>query len=241
MALESMGNSDRLFKQRTEKFMASVQWCPKCSYPMRDGRCEQCELVAAQARARADAKLKFDIRRLGGLKAYEDYTEEKLDSKYYSRDKALSLISTYPRENLYVWGERGVGKTHLGVVAIRRHPQGQLLKPYEILRELRSLVLDGDAERKALRRLIEHPCLMLDDLGTEKLTEHASSLIYEIIDGRDMEKKGGLLITSNYGLDELAAKMGDDRVPSRLSGMCRFIKLTGEDRRPQKNGWGEKR
>lgn len=234
MTLESMGDLAKSYKEKMERFQASVQWCPKCSYPMRDGKCEQCELVAARRRAEEEARLKFNIKRLGGLKPYEDYTEEKLDGKYYDREKALALISSFPQENIYIWGERGVGKTHLGIVAIRRHPQGLLLKPYDILRELRSLVLDTDAERKAIQRLVDHPCLMIDDLGTEKLTEHALSLIYEIIDKRDMGKKAGLLITSNYNLAELAAKMGDDRVASRLSGMCRFIKLTGSDRRPEK-------
>lgn len=235
MTLENMGESAKLFEEKIAAFIKRTQWCPKCDYPVVNGVCLECKERAQLEAQKQEALVKFNIRRLGGLKCYEDYTAEKLDSKYYNHEKALSLMSAYPNENLYLWGDRGVGKTHLGVVAIRRHPKGLLLKPYDILRELRSLILDSDAERKAISRLVDHPCLMIDDLGTEKLTEHAASLMYEIIDGRDMNKKKGLLITSNYGLGELASKMNDDRIASRLSGMCRVIRLTGNDRRVEQN------
>jgi len=232
-----MGDLEKHFKGKLDSFLERTRWCPKCSYPLApDGSCTECRVRDREEAVRKEAEYRFNVKRLGGLKPYEDYTEEKLDSRHYDSKKALSLMSAYPHENLYVWGDRGVGKTHLGVVAIRRHPKGLLLKPYDILRELRSLILDSDAERKAISRLVDHPCLMIDDLGTEKLTEHASSLIYEIIDGRDMGKKRGLLITSNYGLGQLAEKMGDDRVASRLAGMCRVIKLGGSDRRIEHNG-----
>ena len=234
MELENTGDLESHFKGRLDAFIERTKWCPVCHYPLsKDGSCIECTERARRAVIDKETLYRYNIKRLGGLKSYEDYTEEKLDSKYYDHRKALSLLSTYPNENLYLWGERGVGKTHLGVVAIRRHPKGLLLKPYDILRELRSLVLDTEAERRAISRLVDHPCLMIDDMGTEKLTEHASSLIYEIIDGRDMGKKKGLLITSNYGLGELAEKMGCDRVASRLAGMCRVVKLSGSDRRTE--------
>lgn len=233
---ENMAQLAKLYKSKIETFVERAKWCPRCQFLLAaDGSCPECASRAAAEAEKQKRLYEFNVRRLGGLKCYEDYTEAKLDSKYYDHRRALDLMAKYPDENLYVWGDRGVGKTHLGVVAIRRHPQGLLLKPYDILRELRALVLDSNAERKAISRLVDHPCLMIDDLGTEKLTEHAASLIYEIIDGRDMGKKRGLLITSNYGLAELSAKMGDDRVASRLSGMCRVIRLTGKDRRPESN------
>jgi DNA replication protein DnaC len=233
---ESMGPLAKLFKGKLENFEATAKWCPRCQYLLaKDGSCTECAERALEAERQKRALYEFNVKRLGGLKCYEDYTEAKLDSKYYDHRKALSLMANYPNENLYIWGDRGVGKTHLGVVAIRRHPKGKLLKPYDILRTLRALVLDSEGERRAIATLVDHPCLMIDDLGTEKLTEHAASLIYEIVDGRDMGKKRGLLITSNYGLAELSAKMGDDRVASRLSGMCRVIRLTGKDRRPENN------
>lgn len=236
MALENMGDLAKLYKGKIESYIEKVNWCPVCNYPIRADKCQVCEERAMEEAARKEGLYRFNVKRLGGLKAYEDYTEDKLDSKFYDHKKALSLVSGFPNENLYLHGDRGVGKTHLGVVAIRRHPKGMLLKPYDILRGLRALVLDLDGERRAIAKLVDHPCLMIDDLGTEKLTEHAASLIYEIIDGRDMNKKKGLLITSNYGLGQLAEKMGDDRVASRLSGMCRIIRLTGSDRRLEKHG-----
>jgi len=233
MGLENMEELGKLFKGKLDEFMAKTKWCPKCSYPIYGDKCDMCEQLAKEEEAKKAAEYRKNVRRLGGLKAYEDYTEEKYDSRYYDAKKAISLCAGFPKENLYIWGERGVGKTHLGVISIRKHPQGLLLKPYDILRGVREFALDAKEEKKAIQRLVEHPCLMIDDLGTEKLTEYAASLIYEIIDGRDMAKRSGLLITSNFDLNGLAAKMGDDRVASRLSGMCRVLKLSGNDRRAE--------
>ena len=62
-------------------------------------------------------------------------------------------------------------------------------------------------------------------------TEYSMSIFYEILDGRLMQKQNGLIITSNLSLNELAVKMGDDRITSRIAGMCRVISLGGDDRR----------
>lgn len=34
MTLESMGDLAKSYKEKMERFQASVQWCPKCSYPI---------------------------------------------------------------------------------------------------------------------------------------------------------------------------------------------------------------
>lgn len=233
MALENMEDMGKLFKGKLDDFMSKTKWCPKCHYPIYGDGCETCAQIEKEEAEKKAAEYRKNIRRMGGLKAFEDYTEEKYDSRYYDAKKAISLCAGFPKENLYIYGERGVGKTHLGVINIRKHPQGLLLKPSDILRGVREMALDAKEEKKAIQRLIDHPCLLIDDLGTEKLTEYALSIIYEIIDGRDMGKKSGLIITSNYDLNGLAARMGDDRVASRISGMCRILRITGKDRRAE--------
>ena len=75
------------------------------------------------------------------------------------------------------------------------------------------------------------PVLVIDDLGIGRDTEFAFQTLYEIVDGRYMAMKGGLIVTSNLSLDDLAAKLGDDRIPSRLASMCKVIRMTGADKR----------
>jgi DNA replication protein DnaC len=45
-----------------------------------------------------------------------------------------------------------------------------------------------------------------------------------------MNMKGGLLVSSNLSLGELAERVGDDRLSSRLAQMCRgnVFSLAGE-------------
>ena len=87
---------------------------------------------------------------------------------------------------------------------------------------------DAGEERKIIERFVRMPLLLIDDLGTEKLTDSLYSLLHEIIDGRYDRDGGGLIVTSNLSLDDLAEKMGDDRISSRLSEMCQVFSLEGE-------------
>jgi DNA replication protein DnaC len=72
--------------------------------------------------------------------------------------------------------------------------------------------------------------LVLDDLGTAKYTEFLCSIIYEIIEDRYQNHPGGLIVTSNLSLCDLAETMGDDRVSSRLAELCRgkIFSMVGE-------------
>jgi len=74
--------------------------------------------------------------------------------------------------------------------------------------------------------------LIIDDLGAEKLTEFVRQIIYFIINERE-QKCLTTIITSNFSLSELDEHI-DSRVSSRISGMCKVIKLTGKDRRLDK-------
>lgn len=46
-----------------------------------------------------------------------------------------------------------------------------------------------------------------------------------------MQETGGLIITSNLSLDNLRARFADDRLTSRIAGMCKILEITGADRR----------
>jgi DNA replication protein DnaC len=74
--------------------------------------------------------------------------------------------------------------------------------------------------------------LVIDDLGAEKLTEFVRQIIYFIINEREQQCLT-TIITSNFSLSELDEHI-DSRISSRISGMCKVIKLTGKDRRLDK-------
>ena len=217
------------FEAHMQQLEKSVKFCSVCGMSMRGEICEACIDRKTLAAQEAEKKKTYDIERLGGLRAYEDYHAERLDNRFYDARRAIAL--TCGAENLYLWGPRGTGKTHLAVALIRMHPQGRLLKLAVVMRELKEAALDSRREQSIIDRYVNHPQLCLDDLGAEKLTPHTRSLLYEIIDGRWANKKGGLVVTSNFSLEELSAHLEDDRIVSRIAGMSKIIRLAGDDRR----------
>lgn len=193
-------------------------YCPECQYPVEVCQCarERAELAAVKAR-----RERGEIARLGGLRAYRDFTLELFRDK-----KAAAECAVFPKQSLFICGPTGCGKTHLGT-AILRQQGGTVLKPMEMLRRLRACE-SADDESALLEAYGTFP-LLIDDLGVEKLTEYALQVIYEVIDHRWMNAAGGLIITSNLDLDGLSRKLGEDRIVSRIAGMSKVIALSGTD------------
>ena len=85
-----------------------------------------------------------------------------------------------------------------------------------------------------MKQLLNVDMLVLDDIGTEYSTDWAKGELYKIINGR-YNNGGALVVTSNYGKDELKARFGNDqtgeRIVSRLTQMCEAIQIGGNDRR----------
>ncbi len=90
---------------------------------------------------------------------------------------------------------------------------------------------DPAQEQAAIDELVCAEVLVLDDLGMGADSAFSRQILQEILDRRNFNEVGGLLINSKYSLDELAAKLADDSIPSRLAGMCQVIEVKGEDRR----------
>lgn len=212
--------------------LKNKEFCPKCGFPVAIGEtCQQCVEDKALEEKKAIAAKAWDIKRLGGLKAYERFTFDNYDNK-----AAIDKCEGYPDINLYLWGLAGTGKTHLATALVRFWDDGRVVKPQAILRRLRGLK-SGKDEQAVLDTLAGFPHLVIDDLGVEKSTAFSLSSLYEIIESRDMAYRTGLIVTSNLSLTALAEKLGDDRIASRLAGMCRVIQITGTDRRlPKQQG-----
>lgn len=211
-------------------YLAGLPKCKKCGEPvdLRYESCRNCAALAWKAAAavrEAAQERERDIRRLGGLKAYENFTLENYDNK-----GLLSMCEGWPGINLYIWGPAGVGKTHLATAIARNYREAQVIKPQHISRTCRGLK-DGDEEQAAVDKFINMPYLVVDDLGIGSKTDFSFSILYEIIDSRDMACRNGLIVTCNLALSALADRLADDRIVSRLAGMCRVVKISGTDRR----------
>lgn len=169
---------------------------------------------------------------LGGLRALETYTQARFKATETSGpafDAAVSFDQT--RKNLYFYGPTGSGKSHLAAIAARKiiaNPSWiKTATQMQIARAIRAAE-SANEEEKIIRGLVLTPILVLEDLGVAKDTEFSLTLLYEIINGRYQNRAGGLIVTSNLSLGEIASKIGDDRISSRLAQMCMIFSLKNE-------------
>jgi len=174
------------------------------------------------------------IHLLGGEKPYRDFTFEKYavapgNHVAYERSKQFDPAI----ENLYLWGPCGVGKTHLAY-ATARHSFEEMLSvaivpAFQLSRRVR--MKEPAQEQAVIDEFTLAEVLVLDDLGNGSDTPFHRQILQEILDGRDFHNRAGLMVTSKYSLDDLACRLGDDSLPSRLAGLCDCIMVTGIDHR----------
>ena len=205
-----------------EEAREKLPLCPVCQNHIETQPCPICADNKAQADRLAKERLDIEVGRLGGLKAVEQFTLER-----YTNKSAIDACKEYPKKSLFIWGAAGTGKTHLATALVRKH-NGSVVKPQTIFRSCRGLK-DGEEEQKAINKYVKMPFLVIDDLGIGRDTEFSFSVLYEIIEGRDMSCIAGLIITSNLSMADLSARLGDDRITSRIIGMSKVIELTGKD------------
>lgn len=163
-----------------------------------------------EKRAEEKAKREREIKRLGGIRAYSDFTKEN-----YTNKAILEALSGYPKENYFLWGKAGTGKTHAAVAVLRNVPWATVRRMSEISREIRSS--EVYQEKKIIEKYANEQ-MLLDDLGSEKMTEFLQNMLFEIMDCRWQNKQGGLIITANMSIDKLGSIIGD-RTASRIAGL----------------------
>lgn len=193
----------------------------KADYERRER--EYQEFLAAERAEKEKERREREIKRLGGIRAYYDFT-----AKNYTNKAILNAIAGYPRENYYIWGKAGVGKTHAAVAILREVPFAWVTRMADISREIRASEVYDE------KRIIEKYSTMqmlLDDLGSEKMTDFLQNILFEIMDRRWQNKLGGLIITANMSIDKLGAIVGD-RTASRIAGLVgpkNTIEISGAD------------
>jgi DNA replication protein DnaC len=151
----------------------------------------------------------------------------------------------------FLYGTVGSGKTWKAV-AIMREMILRQSRPYKVdtmvrgiydawfypvtslLLKIKESFRDGakETEGDIIDRISSHELVILDDMGTEKISDWTLQVMRTIIDTRSRENRM-TIITSNFSLMDISDNM-DDRIASRIKGMCEVIPVIGEDRRLSK-------
>jgi DNA replication protein DnaC len=156
-----------------------------------------------------------------------------------SQHEALAIaraLAEANNQNLYLWGDRGVGKTHLALSIINEHIGKRVrFSPISrFLMEIRKESMDR-SEIQALEYALGWWYFVLDDFGTQKLTEWSLMFMDCFFDEWWRQGKTGLIITSNFPLGKIAENISD-RIASRIAGMCTVRQITGVDARLNARG-----
>ena len=234
-SLERIEAISRDFMEKTrieEERLARLPKCPVCGGIMygNQKQCSSCYHAAIWKQEAEASQKAEDVIRLGGIKAYNLFL-----CKTFTNKKAMSLCDGYPNKNLYLWGPTGAGKTHLATALVRLYTEGLVVKASDIYRSCRG-IKSGAEEKKIIDSYVNKKFLVIDDLGVEKNTDFSMSILYSIVEARDMNYIKGLIVTSNLSPEALSEKFGDDRVMSRLAGMSKIVELTGPDGRIANKG-----
>lgn len=131
--------------------------------------------------------------------------------------------------NAYLYGPARTGKTINAAWRVLEWHKSQFIQYLstdylfisvpELLSCARELINKGGSEVNMIEKYKTCRLLVLDDFGSEKLTEWAYTILYAIISYRYDYMKP-TIYTSNFSLDELATKLQDDRIPSRIAQDC---------------------
>jgi len=172
------------------------------------------------------------IELLGGIKPYREFTFERFRVCVSNRQAFEAAKGFDPsRENLYLWAAGRVGKTHLGIAIARacfeRGGTIKLATPTQLVRQLR--MKPPEEEQQVIDAFVRSEMFLLDDYGRANDTPYARLVLQEILDARDFQDRGGLIVTSRYSPNAVAHRLNDDAIPARLAAMCRVIEIKGPD------------
>ena len=141
---------------------------------------------------------------------HREYTfaNYKAGSTELTNAKTSAMKAASDGTNLILAGLWGTGKTHLATAvainAIKNGRQSVFRLVSELCDELREANFNGDYY--GLMRLFKNaPCLVLDDLGKERITEAGREYLYQIIDYRYRYGKQTLITTNAASINELSA------------------------------------
>ncbi|MBR2025147.1 MAG: ATP-binding protein [Clostridia bacterium] len=168
---------------------------------------------------------------------YPSECQDIMKKNYKKLNKFAENFETN-KEFFLLVGGTGLGKTHLSTSVAKYLIETGYDVVYEIAQNIFS---DFDADRFRDRfsddellstKYFDCDLLIIDDLGTEIITNSTVSYLYNIINTR-INKKLPIIISTNLSAKEIKS-MYHERITSRLFGEFTIVKFEGTDVRKKK-------
>ena len=174
------------------------------------------------------------------------YSNHKLNDERYTPRKNIEDILEYitgeylpnfknSNTNLLFYGNSGTGKTFLSWCIAKELLDKGFLVVYktsdDLLRALKDIKFNNDTDLENL--LINCDLLIIDDLGSEQITDFSSTELFTLINKKILKNKK-MLISTNLSLPPIS-KRYSERISSRIIGEFKLFKFFAEDIRIQLN------
>ena len=138
-------------------------------------------------------------------------------------------------ENLFLYGDTGVGKTFLSHCIAHKLLESAHCVMYFSAFDLFALLAESKFSREKTEGeefVFDSDLLIIDDLGTELTNSFVSSQLFLCINERIMRRKS-TIISTNLKLENFSDTYSE-RTFSRIASNYRMVKLEGKDIRIQK-------
>ena len=164
------------------------------------------------------------------------YPNHKLNDERYTPRKNIEDILEYitgeylpnfknSNTNLLFYGNSGTGKTFLSWCIAKELLDKGFLVVYktsdDLLRALKDIKFNNDTDLENL--LINCDLLIIDDLGSEQITDFSSTELFTLINKKILKNKK-MLISTNLSLP-LISKRYSERISSRIIGEFKLFKF----------------
>lgn len=161
-----------------------------------------------------------------------------LDTARKAYDAACSFVKNFDTrfENLFIYGNTGVGKTFLShCIAnelLNTSHSVLYFSAYDLFDHLAESTFGKRSGQPADSNIFVCDLLIIDDLGTELNNSFVSSQLFLCINERIMRRKS-TIISTNLTLEDFSSAYSE-RTFSRIASHYQMIKLIGKDIRIQK-------
>ncbi len=177
----------------------------------------------------------FDFRYYSEeINEHEGWSPNDNIKKIYGRcmDFCYNFGTTF--QNLFLYGETGLGKTFLcNCIAKELLDKGYIVlymtagQLFDMIEKQQFDNNNQEEKEDIMEDLLTVDLLIIDDLGTEFSTILSSAKLFHIINSRMLTKKS-VIISTNLSPDELINQYSD-RLVSRIAGTYIMLKFFGDD------------
>ena len=172
-------------------------------------------------------------------KENEQLSPRELMELYFDEFKEYAENFSTKSDSLFISGNVGVGKTYLcnsiSTEVINKGFNVVYMTSLNLMQQLRLNVYDSfdkaEENQQKYQLLIDADLLIIDDLGTESISDLTVAAFFNLINNRMMVKKP-TIISTNIPLNEIS-RVYDERISSRIKTF-KFHPIMGDDLRLRK-------